>query len=216
MKAKRARYKTGRVKTSMSFSISQSQIDWLNEHPQINNSHLVSSLLEEYIDAYNATQPEKVKLILRLRALKIEQDKAEKELGNAEYTFRHVKGNYDTAFEYLTNLRYIGQLPLEQLKINFDELNNPDIAFIHDSEATNKFDRRNVSIKYYGQKEPAQIYALLKKKLEEAESTAYQTKLEWLKRDIELPESIYNAFKQNYENISKQIGEIEKSIVKQE
>lgn len=214
MKIKRARHKTGRDKISTSFSIPQSQINWLNEHPEINQSQLVSSLLAEYLEAIKSAQSEKIKLILKLRALKTENEKAEKEMNRSEREFNDVRNTYSSKIEHFENLRYIAQLPLEQLKISFDELNNPGIAWVSDKNSKKKFDTQNVTVIHKGLKEPAQIHAKLSEQLKFAEGAEYKTKLEKLKQDIELPESIYKAFKEKYENITKQIGDIERLIVK--
>jgi hypothetical protein len=51
-------------------------------------------------------------------------------------------------------------------------------------------------------------------KVKELEGIEYQTKLQKLKQEIVLPESIYKAFKEKHANISKQIGDFERLIVK--
>jgi hypothetical protein len=214
LKTKRARHKTGRDKFSITFSIPKSQIDWFELHPEINQSHLVSSLLAIHIEASDGVQPDKVKLILRLRALETELEKAGKELELSHHEFTWVKGKYDDALANLKILRHLTQLPTEELKITFEEQGNYRIVWVSDKNSKNKCEC--ISFPYNGQNEPMQIHAILAKKLEEAEGSENQSKIAKLKQNIELPESIYKTFKQNHENISKQIGELERLIIKQE
>ena len=95
MKAKRARHKTGRGKIPISFSIPRSQIDWLDQHPELNQSHLVSTLLAAHIEAFEAVKPEKIKLILKLRTLKYEFENTGIELEKSRTEYVNVKGLYD-------------------------------------------------------------------------------------------------------------------------
>jgi 5'-3' exonuclease len=170
-------------------------------------------LLGDYIEASTAVQPDKVKLILKLRALKAALEKAETELESSHYTFRYFKDKYDVAMEDLKTLKHLAQLPIDQLRISFDELNNPGIAWVSEKNSKNIF--QNLSFAHKGLKEPAQFHATLMEKLKDAESAEYQNKLEKLRQEIALPESIYKAFKQSYDDIIRQIQEVERLIVKE-
>jgi hypothetical protein len=107
----------------------------------------------------------------------------------------------------------LSKLPVDQLAISIRETCNPSKAYVADKNSKNRL--QNVIIEHKWLKEPAQIHSILLEKLKEAEGKTYQSELEKLKRDIALPESIYKAFKQDYENISKKISEIESLIVKE-
>jgi hypothetical protein len=118
---------------------------------------------------------------------------------------------YEIALDYQRNIKHIAQLPLERLNIKFDELNLSEKAWILDKNSNDK--KLYVTIEHRGLKEPAQIYATLLNELKNVESVKYQNRLEKLKHEVELPESIYKTFEGICENINKKIGEIERLIV---
>lgn len=76
---KRGRHKTGQRRFSKSFSLDKQQLEWLALY-EGDDSKLIRQLLDDYIDASVSTQPEAVKLILRIRMLKRQQEKIDVEL----------------------------------------------------------------------------------------------------------------------------------------
>lgn len=185
----------------------------MDEHPEVNASHLVSGLLGEYIEAFNAAQPEKVKLILKLRALKIELEKAEEEMINAEPVLSRAKSAYNDQLNYFNTLKLLAQLPAEQLKIAFND-DKHSIAYVSDAKCSKRFNTEYIELQCGNQKEPAHIHTIVLQQLQEAEGIDYQNRLQKLKQDIQLPQNIYNTFKAQVENIRKQIAEIEGLIIR--
>lgn len=88
-------------------------------------------------------------------------------MNRSECEFNSAKNSYNSAIEHLKKLRYLTNLPTVQLKIGFDELNNPDTVWVWDKNS--KYGIQNVSFNHKGLKEPTQIYATLIEQLKQAE-----------------------------------------------
>jgi hypothetical protein len=96
---KRARPKTGQLHFGKSFSLSKKQIEWLDTYTD-DSSKLIRQLLDDYIDASVSAQPEALKLVLRLRMLKRQQEKIGVELdydigGSAYRNLVFAKADYE-------------------------------------------------------------------------------------------------------------------------
>ena len=97
---KRGRTKTGQLYFGKSFSLSKRQIEWLDAY-QGDSSELMRQLLDDYIDASVSAQPDALKLVLRLRMLKRQQEKIDMELngykiaGTACRNLSFAKADYE-------------------------------------------------------------------------------------------------------------------------
>jgi hypothetical protein len=96
---KRGRRKTGQQRFSKSFSLDKRQVEWLDAY-QGDSSELIRPLLDDYIDASVSAQPEALKLVLRLRMLKRQQEKIGVELdydigGSAYRNLVFAKADYE-------------------------------------------------------------------------------------------------------------------------
>jgi hypothetical protein len=210
LKMKRARHKTGRDKIPTSFSISLSQINWLNDHKEINQSHLVASLLGDYIQTFDGVQPDAEKLIVKRRALQDQMEKTEPELKEKERMFDYCNSDYRRALTYMQNIQYFSKLKPEQITVTFNKygMNEVDLSSVDD-----KGMKVSVRFDHQGTKEPQQVMATLQEELKKVECEEHQAKFQKLKYEKQLTESIYNICNQKNENIKKQIEEIERFLI---
>lgn len=212
MKIKRARHKTGRDKIPTSFSISLSQINWLNDHKEINQSHLVTSLLGDYIETFDNIQPDSERLIIRRHALQDQLEKTEPKLNETERIFCSYNRDYMRELTYMQNIQNFSKLPAEKLTVDFNKYGTNEVYL---SAVDDKGTKMHVSFEHQGIKEPQQVITTLQNELKKVEAEDYKAKFENLKRDKMLAESIYNTYNQKHENIKKQIEEIELLLINQ-
>jgi hypothetical protein len=127
LKIKRARHKTSRDKLSTSFSISLSQINWLNEHKEINQSHLVVSLLGDYIETFDSVQTDAENLIIMRYALQDQLEKTEPKLNETERMFSSYNRDYMRELSYMQNIQNFSKLPTEQITVTFDKYGTNEV-----------------------------------------------------------------------------------------
>jgi hypothetical protein len=207
---KRARHKTGRDKIPISFSIPLSQIDWLDQHREVNQSHLVSSLLGDYIQTFESVQPDAEKLIVKRRALQDQMEKTEPELKEKKRLFYCYHNDYNGKLTYMQNIQYFSKLKPEQITVIFSKygMKEVDLSYVDDKGV-----KMYVRLEYQGTKELQQVMATLQVELKKVEDEEYQAELEKLKYEKQLTEKIYNVCNQKNENIKKQIEEIERFLI---
>jgi hypothetical protein len=160
LKAKRARHKTGRDKIPTSFSISLSQINWLNAHKEINQSHLVTSLLGDYIETFEGVKPDAENLIIKRLALKDQLEQTEPKLNETERIFSSYNRDYLRELSYIQNIQFFSKLPAEKLSVDFNkyEMNEVRLSAIDDAGKA-----MHVRFEHQGIKEPQQSWQLWQK-----------------------------------------------------
>lgn len=201
---KRQRTKTGRDKFSHSLSLPKKQIEWLDSY-RGNGSELVSTLLGDYIEMSEKTQPSAVKLALQLRMLNEQLEVAEKELKKSKYEYDHWRVKYELIFSHRENVRKFASNP-EDITFWYDPENDPYPTYVS-SKSHNGY----VSLHKIGD-EKEKVVARLREEIIDVEKPEYQGTIDTLAHDKTISESIYLGFKANCEAIQQQIDEVEKQL----